>query len=89
MTEFDLLIRNNKGLHARASAKIVELVESFDAECEISKQNMTVSGDSIMGLLMLAATKGSYIRVKLWGKEYQALSVSIRNLIDNQFGEDS
>lgn len=89
MTEFDLMIGNNKGLHARASAKLVELVESFDAQCEISKQNMTVSGDSIMGLLMLAANKGSYIKLKLWGNEYKALELSIRDLIGNHFGEES
>ena len=89
MTEFDLMILNNKGLHARASAKLVELVESFDAQCEISKENMTVSGDSIMGLLMLAATKGSFIKLKLWGKEQEGLGFAIRDLIENHFGEGS
>ena len=88
MTEFDVMIRNNKGLHARASAKLVELVESFDAKCEISKGDMVVSGDSIMGLLMLAASKGSYIGIKVWGKEYEALANSIHNLIDSHFGEE-
>lgn len=89
MTEFDLIILNNKGLHARASAKLVELVESFDAQCEMSKENMTVSGDSIMGLLMLAATKGSYVTFKLWGREYKGLEKAIRDLVENHFGEDS
>ena len=89
MTEFDLVIKNKKGLHARASAKLVELVESFDAQCEISKQNMTVSGDSIMGLLMLAASKGSSIKLKLWGKDQNALEVALRDLINNNFGEES
>lgn len=89
MTEFDLIIKNKKGLHARASAKLVELVESFDAQCEISKQNMTVSGDSIMGLLMLAASKGSSIKLKLWGKDQNALEVALRDLINNNFGEES
>lgn len=87
MIEFDLMIQNDKGLHARASAKLVELVESFDAQCEISKENMTVSGDSIMGLLMLAANKGSCIRVKFWGNEHQKLASAIRDLVDNHFGE--
>lgn len=89
MTEFDLQIQNKKGLHARASAKLVELVESFDAQCEISKENITVSGDSIMGLLMLAASKGSYIRVKVWGNKHGALANAIRNLIDNHFDEEN
>ena len=57
MIEIELMIQNHKGLHARASAKLVELVEAFDAQCEITKQNMTDSGDSIMGQLMLSAAK--------------------------------
>ena len=89
MTEFDLEIKNKKGLHARASAKLVAMVESFDAQCEISKQNMTVSGDSIMGLLMLAASKGSSIKLKLWGNDQNALEIALRDLINNNFGEES
>ena len=88
MIEFELMIQNNKGLHARASAKLVELVEAFDAQCEITKQNMTVSGDSIMGLLMLSAAKGSSIKLRFWGRERVSLSLAIRDLIDNHFGEE-
>ena len=89
MIEFELMIQNNKGLHARASAKLVELVEAFDAQCEITKQNMTVSGDSIMGLLMLSAAKGSSIKLRFWGRESESLSIAICDLIDNQlFGEN-
>ncbi len=62
-------IINEKGLHARASAKLVETVESFDAKANISKDNLSVSGDSIMGLLMLAAAKGSQIDVETSGPE--------------------
>ena len=89
MTEFDILIRNNKGLHARASAKLVETVESFDSECNVSKDGMNVSGDSIMGLLMLAASKGSHIKVKVWGKESLLLADAIKSLINNNFEEAS
>ena len=88
MIEFELMIQNNKGLHARASAKLVELVEAFDAQCEITKQNMTVSGDSIMGLLMLSAAKGSSIKLRFWGRESESLSIAIRGLIDDHFGEE-
>ena len=88
MIEFELMIQNNKGLHARASAKLVELVEAFDARCEITKQNMTVSGDSIMGLLMLSAAKGSSIKLRFWGRESESLSIAICDLIDNHFGEE-
>ena len=89
MTEFDIMICNSKGLHARASAKFVETVELFDAQCEISREGVTVSGDSIMGLLMLAASKGSYLKVKIWGKESVLLADAIKNLINNKFEEES
>ncbi|MGL6209740.1 MAG: HPr family phosphocarrier protein, partial [Paracoccaceae bacterium] len=59
MPDLVLRIINEKGLHARASAKFVEVVEGFDAEAEVTKDGMTVSGDSIMGLLMLAASRGT------------------------------
>ena len=59
-----LNIVNEKGLHARASAKLVEVVEGFDAHAEVSKDGMSTGGDSIMGLLMLAASKGSSIEVR-------------------------
>lgn len=89
MIQLDLMIRNDKGLHARASAKFVETVELFNAQCEISKDGVTVSGDSIMGLLMLAATKGTYIRIKVWGSQANLLMDSLRSLIHNNFEEAS
>lgn len=89
MTEFEIIIRNDRGMHARASAKFVERVESFDAQCEISKDGMNVSGDSIMGLLMLAASKGSSITVKVWGADCDLLAESLKALIDNNFEENS
>jgi phosphocarrier protein len=56
-----LKIENIKGLHARASAKLVEVVEGFDASAIVRKDGMDADGDSIMGLLMLAATIGTFI----------------------------
>ena len=56
-----LKIINEKGLHARASAKLVEVVEGFDASAEVTKDGLSACGDSIMGLLMLAASKGTMI----------------------------
>ena len=56
-------IKNEKGLHARASAKFVEVVEGFDADAEVSRDGNSASGDSIMGLLMLAAANGCQIEV--------------------------
>ena len=82
-------IINEKGLHARASAKLVETVESFDAKANISKDNLSVSGDSIMGLLMLAAAKGSQIDVETSGPEAEKLSDAIAALILNRFEEET
>ena len=82
-----LEIQNEKGLHARASAKFVETVEAFDARADVSKDGMTVSGDSIMGLLMLAAAKGSTIDVATSGADAEPLMAAIASLIDDKFGE--
>ncbi len=87
MTQITLEIVNEKGLHARASAKLVEVVEGFDASAEISKDGMNASGDSIMGLLMLAAAKGSSIDVETSGPDADALAAALRALVADKFGE--
>jgi phosphocarrier protein len=83
-----LTIVNEKGLHARASAKLVELVEGFDADAEVSKDGMSATGDSIMGLLMLAASRGTQITVTTKGPEAEALADAIEALVADRFGED-
>ena len=60
-----LTILNEKGLHARAAAKFVELVDTFDVDLVVKKDNLEASGDSIMGLLMLAASRGTEIELSL------------------------
>jgi len=87
MTHITLEIVNEKGLHARASAKLVEVVEGFDASAEVSKDGMNASGDSIMGLLMLAAAKGSFIDVQTSGPDAQALASALAALVGDKFGE--
>lgn len=82
-----LQIVNIKGLHARASAKLVEVVEDFDATATVSKDGMSASGDSIMGLLMLAASKGSFIEVQTDGPAELALADAIEALVADMFGE--
>jgi phosphocarrier protein len=82
-----LKIVNEKGLHARASAKFVEVVEGFDATAEVSKDGMSASGDSIMGLLMLAASKGTSIEVQTSGPDAEALATAIETLVADRFGE--
>jgi len=81
-------IINVKGLHARASAKLVELVEGFDATASVSRDGIDASGDSIMGLLMLAASKGTTIEVQTSGPEADALMSAIAELVSNRFGEE-
>lgn len=82
-----LRIVNIKGLHARASAKLVEVVERFDARATVSRDGSDASGDSIMGLLMLAAAKGSEIDVVTEGPEEAALADAIAALVADKFGE--
>jgi len=87
MIERTLKIVNEKGLHARASAKLVEVVEGFDAEAEVLRDGMSASGDSIMGLLMLAASKGTTIDVQTTGPEAEALADALAALVADKFGE--
>lgn len=84
-----LRIVNEKGLHARASAKFVERVERFDAICMVSRDGMRVSGDSIMGLLMLGAHKGTTIEIETTGSEAEALAEALSSLVAQRFGEDN
>ncbi|MEP2028299.1 MAG: HPr family phosphocarrier protein [Paracoccaceae bacterium] len=87
MTQRKLVIVNEKGLHARASAKLVEVVEAFDASAEVSREGVSATGDSIMGLLMLAAAKGSTIDVQTTGPDAEALADALEALVADRFGE--
>ena len=87
MTTRRLKIENIKGLHARASAKLVAVVEEFDATATVSKDGMDACGDSIMGLLMLAASIGTYIEVSTSGPDAEPLADAIEALVADKFGE--
>lgn len=82
-----LEIVNEKGLHARASAKLVEVVEAHDATAEVFRDGLSASGDSIMGLLMLAASRGTTIDVETSGREAQTLADALEALVADKFGE--
>lgn len=82
-----LNITNIKGLHARASAKFVEVVEQFDARAEVSKDGMSADGDSIMGLLMLAGSNGTSIEVETTGPQADQLMDALDALVADKFGE--
>lgn len=85
----DLLIINKRGLHARASAKFVQTVETFDAVIAVTKDGMTVGGTSIMGLMMLAASPGTSIFVEASGPQASEALEALAALIDNLFGEEA
>jgi phosphocarrier protein len=84
----DLQIVNQKGLHARASAKFVQTVERFDADVRVSRCGETVGGTSIMGLMMLAATPGTSIRVEAVGNDAAGVITALEELVGSRFGED-
>lgn len=83
----ELLIINKRGLHARASAKFVQLVERFDAEVSVSRNGETVGGTSIMGLMMLSASPGCTITVSATGPEAEAAVAAVAELVNDKFGE--
>ncbi len=84
----ELEIRNLKGLHARAAASFVKTAEKFDAEVVVERSGQQVSGHSIMGLMMLAASKGTTIKVLTSGNQAKEALTAIAELINNKFGEE-
>ena len=84
----EVVIRNRKGLHARASAKFVKCAETFDATVRVTREGQTVGGTSIMGLMMLAAASGTSIIVEATGKEAAEVVEALTTLINSRFGED-
>jgi phosphocarrier protein len=83
-----LKIVNEKGLHARASAKFVQLVEKFDAKVTVSRNGESVGGDSIMGLMMLAAGIGTSIAVTATGPQAQEVVAALDALVSSRVGEE-
>lgn len=82
-------IVNKRGLHARASAKFVQMVDRFNAHVQVSKDGMSVGGTSIMGLMMLAASPGCCIDVSASGEEADAVLKALEALIADKFGEEA
>jgi phosphocarrier protein HPr len=81
-------IVNERGLHARASAKFVKLAAAFDAEVTVSRDGTTVDARSIMGLMMLAAGLGSTIEITAEGPEAQPALDALVELVQGRFDED-
>lgn len=81
-------IINQRGLHARAAAKFVKLVGEFSSEIEVTKDGETVSGSSIMGLMMLAAATGCSIHVSATGIDAGEAVEAVASLVESKFDED-
>ncbi len=89
LIERELKIVNQRGLHARASAKFVQVAGSFDASIHVEKDGTKVGGTSIMGLMMLAASPGCCICVTASGPQAEAAMAAIEELIATRFGEEA
>ena len=87
-TERTVEIVNERGLHARASAKFVKLAGGFDAEVTVSRDGQTVDARSIMGLMMLAAGTGCFIDISAEGAEAQAAVDALAELVSARFDEE-
>lgn len=83
-----LTIDNKLGLHARAAAKFVQTAASFESEIIVRNKEKTVSGKSIMGIMMLAASKGSDIEIQIKGSDEKQAMDAIVTLISDRFGEN-
>ena len=87
MLQQDALIVNKLGLHARASAKLTQLASGFKCEVMLSRNQRRVNAKSIMGVMMLAAAKGTTISIETSGADEADAMRAILNLVNNQFGE--
>lgn len=83
----NFLIKNELGLHARAAAQFVKIASRFASEIKVFKDSREVNGKSIMGILMLAAAKGSHIRILAEGDDATDALAALEELIENKFGE--
>lgn len=84
----DFTIVNKLGLHARASALLVKTASRFSSEIKIAREGVEVNGKSIMGIMMLAAAKGTAISVKVEGSDEAEAMAALADIITNGFGEE-
>ncbi len=82
-------VSNKLGLHARASSKLVNITNQFESEIKISKENLEIDAKSILGILSLAASKGTEIEINITGNDEEYAMKKITELFDSKFGEDS
>lgn len=91
MIRQSVLVSNKLGLHARAAAKLVRLASKFSSEIHLSREdaNQQIDSKSILGVLMLAASKGTRLVVSIEGRDEAEAGEAIRELFDTKFGEES
>ncbi len=87
MKNKELLIENKLGLHARAAAQIVKSASGYSSKIVLSKDNLEVDGKSIMGIMMLAAAKGSSVLVQINGDDEDQALAGLERLFKDRFGE--
>lgn len=88
VSEITAVIVNELGMHARAATRFVQLASQFQCDVQVEKDGQWVNGKSIMGVLMLVASKGSTIRIKATGPDAEAATAALAHLIETKFGED-
>jgi len=88
MADLDVTIINKLGLHARAAAKFVTLASSFDSDIQLSRDSRVVNGKSIMGVMMLAAAKGTQLTLHINGEDENDALNQLSELVENKFGEN-
>ncbi|HSZ53848.1 MAG TPA: HPr family phosphocarrier protein [Caulobacteraceae bacterium] len=88
MSERTVEIVNERGLHARASAKFVKVAAGFQSDIQVTRDDQTVDAMSIMGLMMLAAGPGSMIRITASGADAEAAAAALARLVETKFEEE-
>ena len=86
--EKTLIVQNQLGLHARAAAELVKVTSEFRSEVTLNKDGLQVNGKSIMGIMMLAASKGSKIKVTVEGPDAEECMEAVEKIFSEKFGED-
>ncbi len=89
MASKEITIINKLGLHARAAARFVNLASQFKSEVHLIREGRSVNGKSIMGVMMLAAAKGTTLTLEACGDDEQDAMTKLEELINNRFGEDA
>jgi phosphotransferase system HPr (HPr) family protein len=89
MTSRDVTVVNQLGMHARAAAKFVHLAAKFSAHVRVARDGREMDGKSIMGLLLLAAARGSIVRISADGADEEHAVTALAGLVESGFGEDA